>query len=92
MQRVSDASRTALKADPRYQEWVQLDPNNCGSAYLYYQMLEDLNSIGNFATSLYHLNEFTSLKQGSGPHEDFAYRIKTSFIADFGIKHTIFFN
>lgn len=89
MQRVSDASKTAIKADPRYQEWVQLDPNDCCSAYLYYQMLEDLHAIGNFSTALYRLNEFTSLKQGSGPHEDFADRIKTgmtSFAADFGSK------
>ena len=59
-----EQSKRAIRNDPRYSEFLQLDPLDCKSFWLYYFMIEATHKTGNFSTKLFRAQQYFTLTQG----------------------------
>ena len=84
-----EQSKRAIRNDPRYQEWLQMDPLECKSSWLYYLMIEATHKTGNFSTKLFRMQQFVTLTQGDRDLEEYHELLNNAskaILHDFGSK------
>ena len=92
-QTMTELSKQAVKADPRYYDYLKLDPLDCQSAWLYYQMIVATHKTGNLTTKVFRAQTYFQLAQMGMPLEEYHELIRSAanaFSHDFGSKDPYF--